>query len=71
MALAMKGKTEQLNVGKSTGDGVSTTYEAHSGACSSVWSGQERSAFLQLFPRGKRVGTLHQNRKQVQTLPSH
>jgi len=31
-----------LNLGKSTGDGVSTTYEVHSGALSSVWSDQKR-----------------------------
>jgi hypothetical protein len=35
-----------LNVGKSAEDGVSTTYEVHSGAFSSIWSSQERIAFL-------------------------
>jgi len=48
---------------KSGGNDVPTTCEGHSGAFNSVWSDKERQAFLQLFPRGKQVGTL-------QTLPS-
>lgn len=41
---------------KSAEKGLSRTYEALSGADSSVWSSQKRLMFLQLFPRGRRVG---------------
>jgi hypothetical protein len=38
---------------------VSTTYEAFSGALSSIWSGGKRLMVLQLVPRGRRVRTLY------------
>ena len=63
-----------LNLGKSEANGKSATYEALSGAFSSVWSGQKHLMFLRLFPRKQeyrsgsdvprdtRVGTLYSER---------
>ena len=48
----LSASNRHLNLGKSTENGVSATYEAHPGVFRSVWSGQERKAFLQSFPRG-------------------
>ncbi len=72
-----------LNLGKSAEKGLSRTYEALSGTLSSPRSGQKRLMFLRLFPRneeyrsgsdvprGMRVGTLHQNREEVQSDRMH
>ena len=54
-----------LNLGNSRANGKPGTYEALSGAFRSVWSSWERLMLLQLVPRGRRVGTLNQNRERV------
>ena len=72
-----------LNLGKSAEKELSRTYEALSGTLSSPRSGQKRVMFLRLFPRneeyrsgsdvprGMRVGTLLQNREEVQSDRMH
>src|SRR5260370_3801570 len=52
-------QTLHRKLGKSAGNGASTTYEALSGALSSIYSCHKRLTVLQLVPRGRRVGTLY------------